>query len=95
LPGQACDRAGGELVERLAGRVQAEVEVGDNAEEVEDLLQHLLVLAGDDGDRLQHRVVVQGRYDGGHLDGFRAGPEHDEDAVGHGSLLSEGRQRAA
>ena len=90
------ESARGHLRERLARAVDVQVDVGGNAEEIVDLVEHFPMLARHRDDRAEARVVVEGVDKRGHLDGLGARPvdEHDVDGfgrrIGHGCVAPSG-----
>ena len=72
----------GDLGEGLSRGVDVEVVVGDDPEELVDLVEHLAVLSGDDDDGVEALVVAHGRYQGGELDRLRAGAVDEHDPQG-------------
>ena len=58
----------GDLGEGLPRRVDVEVVVGHDSEELVHLVEHLAVLSGDDDDRIETLVVAHGGHQGGELD---------------------------
>ena len=90
------ESARGHLRERLAGAVDVQIDVGGNAEESVDLVEHFPMLARYRDDRAEARVVVEGVDERGHLDGLgaRSVDEHDVDGfgrrIGHGCVALSG-----
>ena len=89
------ESARGHLRERLAGAVDVQIDVGGDAEESVDLVEHFPMLARHRDDRAEARVVVEGVDERGHFDGLGARPvdEHDVDGVGrriHGCVALSG-----
>jgi len=70
---QAVKRARRHRRERLPRRAQVEVVVRDDPEQVEDLGEHLSVLARHDDDRVEVGRPLELRDHGGDLDPFRTG----------------------
>ena len=84
---QGGQGARGQAVQGLVGAHQAEVEVGDEPEELLHLVQHLPVLAGGaDGHLEAVRTPSQRRDDRGHLDRLGAGAVDRQDPEGAGGL---------
>lgn len=81
-PPHPLQGAVGDLGEGLSRRVDVEVVVGHDAEEVVDLVEHLAVLSGDDHDRVEALVVAHGGHQGSKLDRLRAGAVDEHDPKG-------------
>jgi hypothetical protein len=73
------DQSPGELAEILVGPHRIEIDVGSQAEDVENLVEHLPVLRCAEQNRLEPRASTQLSNDGSHLDCFWARPNDDED----------------
>ena len=61
-PPHSLQGAVGDLGEGLPRRVDVEVVIGHDAEELVDLVEHLAVLSGDDDDRVETLVVAHGGH---------------------------------
>ena len=59
------------------------IHIGRDAEILEDLLHHLAVLGGRNGDGLQVVGKTEGTDHGSELDGFRTGSDNDGDRFFH------------
>ena len=77
-------QAGGELVERLVGPHDVEVDVGNDVGELQHLVQHLAVLGGGADLYGGGRLRLQPVDDRKQLDGFRARAHHHKEIILHG-----------
>ena len=90
------DGAGRQSGERLVRPHEGQVDVGNDAKGLEDLIEHLAVLAGDADVGLELGGPAQGQHEGGQLDGFGAGAENEGDLLHCGiSILGPGSRRGA
>ena len=89
-PAHPLQTAVGDLGERLSRRVDVEVVVGHDAEELVHLVEHLTVLSGDDDDGGEALVVTHGCHQGGELDRLRAGAVDEHDPQGAARLRGVG-----
>ena len=80
----------GDLGEGLPRRVDVEVVVGHDSEELVHLVEHLTVLPGDDDDRIETLVVAHGGHQGGELDRLWAGAVNEHDSQGATRLRGVG-----
>ncbi len=68
--------------EGLTVPADVEIVVRNQAEQVEHLVEHAAMLAGDHDPGFEVRGVLQGQDERSHLDGFRPGPEDGHDLAG-------------
>lgn len=73
---EAGEQPFAELVERLILRHDREIALGHDAEQVKNLLQHGIVLPGNDDVRIDLRRRGEGLYQWRHLDCFGPGTEY-------------------
>jgi len=64
----------------LVGAHQVQVDVGPDAEDFEDLVEHLAMLRRDADARRQQGVLPHGQDQGAELDGFGPRAEYERDA---------------
>jgi len=77
---QGLEGARGDLVGRLVGAHEVEVDVGPDLEEIEDLVEHLAVLRGRADDGLEARgLPLEAADDRGELDRLRPRSHDDQD----------------
>lgn len=69
-----------DLGQGLIGAHQVEVNIGNDAEQVEHLVEHLAVLGGDADERFDARRAGELLHHGGHFHGLGAGAKNGEDA---------------
>ena len=86
IPQRGQDR-GGDIGQVLPRLHDVQIDIGHDAEQRQNLIQHLPVLAGDADMHLQAGGGLQGLDDRRHLDGFRPGPKNDQNF--HKSVLME------
>ena len=78
-----CGEDRGKVPELLAWSHDLKIHIGRDAEILEDLLYHLAVLGGRNGNRLEVIGKPKGTDHGSELDGFRTGSDNDGDRFFH------------
>ena len=81
------DRPGRQSGERLVGLHQVQVRIRGDSEDLQHLIEHLAMLAGDTDVRLEFRMLLQFQHQGTELDGLRPGTEDERDLL-HESVVS-------
>jgi len=78
--GDARDRTSGEFRKGLARLHQVSIGIRRNGESVQDLIQHLPVLASDADLQIEFRQPPQRENDGSQFDCFRTRPQNNRDS---------------